>query len=176
MDKRTCCCQLLSITLLEKMLDDNYHVLYILVGWSNYNSTSLENVFSWLYLIHFTELYVWICPMIFYPNFSSMDFTWRSFLWTLLYLSLLDIQFKWIQMEFTWHDIDEFYLSWYSITFTGDCFLWALLFIVFGGLTWDTPQLNFTCDWLKGTWDAIPWTFPVDPMLGLFASICWHLR
>ena len=47
------------------------------------------------------------------------------------------------------------YLSWYSITFTGDCFPWALLLIVFNGLTWDTPQLNFIWDCLKGTWDAI---------------------
>ena len=112
------------------------HVLYILVGWPNYKSTSLENVFSRLYLIHFTELYVWICPMIFIRTpvpwasldilFHGLYFTWYS-----------------IQMEFTWHDMQWIYLSWYSITFTGDYFPWALLLIVFNGLTWDTPPVEF---------------------------------
>ena len=124
------------------------HVLYILVGWSNYKSTSLENVFSRLYLIHFTELYVWICPMILIRT---------SVPWTSLDILFHGLCFTWysIQMEFTWHDMQWIYLSWYSITFTGDCFPWALLLIVFNGLTWDTPQLNFIWDCLKGTWDAI---------------------
>ena len=114
----------------------------------NCKSTSLENVFSRLYLIHFTELYVWICPMILIRT---------SVPWTSLDILFHGLCFTWysIQMEFTWHDMQWIYLSWYSITFTGDCFPWALLLIVFNGLTWDTPQLNFIWDCLKGTWDAI---------------------
>ena len=149
MDKRTCCCQVLRMTLLEKMLHDNYMCfIYLSADLYNCKSTSLENVFSRLYLIHFTELYVWICPMILIRT---------SVPWTSLDILFHGLCFTWysIQMEFTWHDMQWIYLSWYSITFTGDCFPWALLLIVFNGLTWDTPQLNFIWDCLKGTWDAI---------------------
>ena len=87
MDKRTCCCQVLRMTLLEKMLHDNYMCfIYLSADLYNCKSTSLENVFSRLYLIHFTELCVWICPMIFIRTpvpWASLDilshglyFTW----------------------------------------------------------------------------------------------------
>ena len=115
----------------------------MLVGWSNYKSTSLENVFSRLYLIHFTGYVQWLIR--------------TSVPWTSLDILFHGLYFTWysIQMEITWHDMQWIYLSWYSITFTGDYFPWALLLIVFNGLTWDTPQLNFIWDCLKGTWDAI---------------------
>ena len=105
------------------------HVLYILVGWSNYKSTSLENVFSRLYLIHFTELYVWICPMILIRT---------SVPWTSLDILFHGLYFTWYstQMEFTWHDMQWFlpqlifnnlYARLLSVGFTFDGLQWTYL-------------------------------------------------
>ena len=130
------------------MLDDNYMCFIYLSADLITKALPLRMFsvdFTWSISLNFTSGYVqWFLSELqfhgLHLTFFSMDFT------------LLDIQFKWNLLDMICND---FYLSWYSITFTRDCFPWALLLIVFNGLTWDTPQLNFIWDCLKGTWDAI---------------------
>ena len=96
----------------------------------------------------------------FNPNFSSMDFTWHSFPWTLLYLifNSTGIYLTWYAMNLPQLIFNNLYGRLLSVGFTFDCLQWTYLrhtpIEFYLRLPWGDLGRNST----NFTWDCLQYT------------------